>query len=159
MVMGVSGSGKSTIGALLAEKLGLRFLEGDELHPVSNLTKMSSGQPLDDADRAGWLDSVGAALASAQDGAVISCSALKRPYRDRLRTLCRDAWFVHLDTAEPVIASRVATRTEHFMPLSLLSSQFEILEPLQSDEPGFSVDASYSADTIVHTIIGLKGTP
>jgi len=141
--MGVSGSGKSTIGALLAQALGIPFTDADGLHPQANIEKMASGVPLTDADRRPWLALVGQALAdagTAETGLVIACSALKRVYRDAIRAAAPEVRFVHLDGTLEVLSERMAGRTEHFMPPALLRSQLATLENLHGDEPGFTVD-------------------
>jgi gluconokinase len=132
VVMGISGSGKTTIGMALARRLGCAFQEGDAFHPPENVEKMRSGIPLTDADRAPWLDKVAAwiaARAAADEAGVIACSALKRTYRDRLRAADPELAFVFLDPGEAVLRERLARRTGHFMPASLLASQLETLEP------------------------------
>ncbi|MFI0941885.1 gluconokinase [Streptomyces sp. NPDC021020] len=140
VVMGVSGSGKSTVGGLLAERLGVEYAEADDFHPAGNIAKMAAGQPLDDADRAPWLDAIAAWIAGRGGrGGVVSCSALRRRYRDRLRGAADGVFFLHLDGTPELIGSRLAARTEHFMPAGLLGSQFEALEPLDADEPGAAV--------------------
>jgi gluconokinase len=144
--MGVSGSGKSTVGAALAQRLKVPFMDADTAHPLGNVTKMTAGQPLTDADRYPWLDIVGQWLAEHSDGGVMSCSALKRKYRDQLRTHCKDVKFLHLDGAPELIGTRVAERTGHFMPAALLRSQFDDLEPLGSDEHGVVVDLAADQD-------------
>ncbi len=137
VVMGVSGSGKSTVGGLLAERLDVPYAEADDFHPPANIAKMSAGHPLDDEDRAPWLDAIAAWIVERGDrGGVVSCSALRRRYRDRLRRDTPGLFFVHLDGSEELIASRLAARMQHFMPAGLLRSQFEALEPLESDEAG-----------------------
>ncbi|MCQ4041779.1 gluconokinase [Streptantibioticus rubrisoli] len=137
VVMGVSGSGKSTVGGLLAERLAVPYAEADDFHPPANIAKMSAGHPLDDADRAPWLDAIAAWITErGGKGGVISCSALKRRYRDRLRAAAPDLFFIHLDGPEELIAARLAARMEHFMPAGLLRSQLEALEPLEPDEAG-----------------------
>lgn len=141
VVMGVSGAGKSTVGREIAERLGVRYAEADDFHPAANVRKMAAGEPLDDDDRRPWLDAIAGWLAEhSGQGGVVSCSALRRRYRDRLR---RESgarlFFVHLDGSEELIAQRVAARRGHFMPRSLLRSQFETLEPLEDDEPGAAV--------------------
>ena len=140
VVMGVSGSGKSTVGAALAQRLQVPFLDADTLHPAGNVTKMTAGQPLTDDDRYPWLDKVGEWLAEHSDGCVMSCSALKRKYRDQLRAHCANIEFLHLDGTPELIGSRVADRTGHFMPAELLRSQFDDLEPLDFNEHGVVVD-------------------
>ncbi len=137
VVMGVSGSGKSTVGGLLAERLGVPYAEADDFHPPANIAKMSAGHPLDDADREPWLDAIAHWIAERRgQGGVVSCSALRRRYRDRLRATAPDLFFVHLDGPPELIAARLAARMEHFMPSQLLRSQFDALEPLEPDEAG-----------------------
>lgn len=147
IVMGVSASGKSTVGAHLAQQLGVPFLEGDDLHPAANRAKMASGRPLDDADRRPWLAAltewIRSAAASGRGG-VVTCSALKREYRDQFRRTGADVWFLHLALDRAVAEERIARRKGHFMPPRLLGSQFDLLDPLQADEPGATVDASGS---------------
>ncbi|WP_079135261.1 gluconokinase [Streptomyces qinglanensis] len=146
--MGVSGSGKSTVGEWLAGALGVPFADADDFHPAHNIEKMSAGVPLDDADRAPWLDALAdwlrrrAAAGSPADGGVLVCSALKRRYRDRLRRASGRLFFVHLTGPRPLIARRLARRGGHFMPSSLLRSQFEALEPLGGDEYGAAVSVA-----------------
>jgi gluconokinase len=155
VIMGVSGCGKSTIGAALAESLALPFLEGDEFHPADNVAKMSAGFPLDDGDRAGWLQALAAEIgqARARDaGLVLSCSALKRRYRDLLRQADPDLRFVHLQGPAALIAERMGKRTEHYMPSSLLDSQLRDLEPLQDDEAGIGLDITLPPSALVARI-------
>lgn len=135
VVMGVSGAGKSTVAAALAERLGRDYLDADDLHPPANRAKLGAGLPLTDLDRAPWL----AAVAEWIDGhgaTVVACSALRRPYRDRLRAARTPVWFVHLDPPAPVVATRMQRRTGHFMPARQLPDQLATLEPLQPDEAG-----------------------
>jgi gluconokinase len=135
--MGVSGSGKSTIGALLAERLGWPFADADGFHPPENVAKMAAGTPLTDADRWPWLDAIAAHIDAARKAGqpvVVACSALRRAYRDRLRAGHGDLLFLHLSGAPEVIAARQAARQGHFMPPSLMASQFATLEDI-SDEP------------------------
>ncbi|MBY8884565.1 gluconokinase [Streptomyces sp. PTM05] len=136
--MGVSGSGKSTVGGLLAERLGVPYAEADDFHPPANIAKMSAGHALDDADRAPWLDAIAAWIAERDGlgGGVVSCSALRRRYRDRLREAAPGLFFLHLDGPRALIAARLAARLGHFMPSGLLDSQFDALEPLDADEAG-----------------------
>jgi gluconokinase len=137
VVMGVTGTGKSTIAAQLARQLGWDLEEGDDLHPEANVAKMRAGQPLTDADRWPWLDRVGAWIrAHTQSGTpgIITCSSLKRSYRDRLRG--PGVVFVHLAGTREVIQARLDGRRNHFMPSSLLDSQLQTLEPLGPDERG-----------------------
>ena len=137
IVMGVSGSGKSTIGALLAERLGWPFADADGFHPPENVAKMAAGTPLTDADRWPWLDAIAAHIGAARKAGqpvVVACSALRRAYRERLRAGHGDLLFLHLSGAPEVIAARQAARQGHFMPPSLMASQFATLEEI-SDEP------------------------
>ena len=138
VVMGVSGTGKSSVGSLLAARLGCSLLEGDAFHPAENIDKMSRGIPLDDGDRWPWLDRIGAALgdAAATDGiGIATCSALTRRYRDRLRGAAgRPIAFVHLTAGRATLEQRMRSRRGHFMPTSLLDSQLALLEPPRDDE-------------------------
>ncbi|GAA1055876.1 gluconokinase [Agromyces luteolus] len=150
VVMGVSASGKSTVGARLARRLGVPFVDADDLHPQANVDKMRSGHPLDDADREPWLDRVGATLAeSARDGIVVACSSLRRAYRDRIRRAAPTTRFVHLHLSEEALAERAGARLGHFMPATLLASQLATLEPPAEDEPALTVDADEPVDEIV----------
>ena len=143
VVMGVSSAGKSTIGQALAQRLGWDFEEGDELHPAANVAKMAAGRPLSDADRRPWLEQVArwidAEIASGRCG-VITCSALKRAYRDVLRR--PEVTFVYLAVPKAELERRMATRAGHFMPAALLDSQLQALEPPGSDEAVLRIDAS-----------------
>jgi len=157
VVMGVSGCGKSTVGAALAARLGLRFIEGDSFHPAPNVAKMSSGLPLDDQDRAGWLQALAAEIGRARAqgaGLVLSCSALKRRYRDLLRQADPDLRFAHLDGPRALIAERLAGRSGHYMPPALLDSQLRDLEPLQDDEAGLRLDLARTPQALVDHIAG-----
>jgi gluconokinase len=149
VVMGVSGSGKTTVADLVAKRLGWPFIEGDRLHPKANVEKMRQGIPLTDADRAPWLDRIGEELkrwaAEGQSG-VLTCSALKRVYRDRIRFARPDVRFIYVRGSEALIQSRVAARHHEYMPASLLSSQFEALEEPAPDEQAVAVDASLSPE-------------
>ena len=150
VVMGVSGSGQSTVGAALAQRLGVPFADADDFHPPANIAKMTAGVALDDDDRHPWLDAIGRWLADRCDGGgVMSCSALKRKYRDQLRSRCAQTEFVHLSGSPEVIAARQASRPGHFMPASLMASQFATLEPLQPDERGVTLDVDHDIDSIV----------
>jgi gluconokinase len=153
--MGVSGSGKSTVGAALAQRLRVPFADADDFHPPANIAKMTAGHALDDDDRYPWLEAIGEWLADHRDGGVMSCSALKRSYRDQLRRHCADIRFLHLSGTEDVIARRQASRPGHFMPAALLTSQFETLEPLDADEHGISIDVDQSIDSVVDTYVTL----
>jgi carbohydrate kinase (thermoresistant glucokinase family) len=141
--MGVSGCGKSTVGRGIAAALGLHFVEGDELHSAENVARMAAGIPLTDADRHGWLQAVGDQLGSATaraHGVVVSCSALKRAYRDRLRAAAPDTRFIHLHGAPELLAARMQSRQGHYMPATLLQSQLDTLEPPGADERALTLD-------------------
>jgi gluconokinase len=153
VVMGVSGSGKSTVGAALARRLAVPFVDADTLHPAANIAKMTAGEPLDDDDRYPWLERVGEWLAGHRDGAVASCSALKRQYRDQLRAHCPRVEFLHLSGSPELIGGRLAARSGHFMPAALLRSQFDTLEPLGADEAGVTVDAGQRVAAIVDAFV------
>ncbi|ORT60032.1 gluconokinase [Streptomyces sp. CB03238] len=149
VVMGVAGTGKTTIGPLVAERLGVPYAEGDDFHPEANIAKMSAGVPLDDDDRWPWLDAIGQwADGRAGLGGVVSSSALKRAYRDRLRAAAPGVVFLHLTGDRTLIEERMAARTGHFMPTALLDSQFATLQPLADDEAGVAVDVSGSPEDI-----------
>ncbi|MFD5475712.1 gluconokinase [Streptomyces sp. NPDC127105] len=149
VVMGVAGTGKTTIGPLLAARLGVPYAEGDDFHPRANIDRMTAGIPLRDEDRWPWLDAIGAwAHGRAGLGGVVSSSALKRSYRDRLRAAAPGVVFVHLTGDRKLIEDRMAQRQGHFMPTALLDSQFATLEPLQRDERGVDVDVSGSPEEI-----------
>ncbi|GAA4129890.1 gluconokinase [Nocardioides fonticola] len=148
--MGVAGSGKSTVGAALADRLGLPYLDGDDLHPPANLARMRAGLPLRDDDRWPWLDAVGAWLAGRSGGGVVACSALRRRYRDRLRAVVPDLVIVHLHTTDPdLLRRRLAARRGHFLPPALLDSQLATLEPLEADERGVVLDLALPVDDLV----------
>jgi gluconokinase len=153
VVMGVSGSGKSTVGAAIAQRLRVPFADADDFHPPANIAKMTSGQALDDDDRGPWLEAIGEWLAGHPAGGVMSCSALKRKYRDQLRRHVPGAEFLYLEGSPEVIARRQASRPGHCMPASLLESQFATLEPLQPDERGEVVDVDQSIDAIVQQYV------
>jgi gluconokinase len=157
VVMGVSGSGKSTVGAALAQRLRVPFADADDFHPAANIEKMTAGHALNDADRRPWLDSIGQWLAAHPDGGVMSCSALKLAYRDQLRQHCPGVEFLHLVGTPEVIGRRQASRPGHFMPASLLASQFETLEPLLADEHGVDVDVDQDIDSIVENYLARTG--
>lgn len=156
VVMGVSGCGKSEIGRRLAERLAINYAEGDDDHPADNVAKMAAGGPLDDADRLAWLlvlESKIRAAAEKKEGLVLSCSALKRRYRDLLRAGDPALVFVHLDGPRALIAMRMQARPNHFMPLSLLDSQFRDLEPLAPDERGIRLDIRTAPDQLVDQVV------
>lgn len=134
VVMGVSGSGKTTVGTLLAKRLGVSFVDGDDLHPVENVEKMRRGVPLDDADRLPWIDAVAAELTAHPGGTVVACSALRRVYRDRIRAVAPATVFVVLEGAASLIEQRLRDRVGHFMPVGLLGNQISVYEPPSADE-------------------------
>jgi gluconokinase len=146
VVMGVSGSGKSTVGAGVAELLAVPFAEADDFHPPANAASMAEGVPLTDEDREPWLDRIAEWLTRHQDaGGVIACSALARRYRDRLQRAAPGVFFLHLDGSAELIAERLRARRGHFMPVSLLRSQLDTLEELEPYERG--------------AVVGIDGTP
>ncbi|MEH0110412.1 gluconokinase, GntK/IdnK-type [Tersicoccus sp. MR15.9] len=160
VVMGVSGSGKTTIGALIADELGVPFVDGDALHPIENVRRMAAGTPLTDEDRWPWLRRVGEHLAEAGTsgrGLVVACSALKRAYRDAILAEAPDTVFVHLAGSVEVLQARMEGRSDHFMPAGLLRSQLATLEPLATDEPGFVLDIAQPVDDLVRQALdGLR---
>jgi carbohydrate kinase (thermoresistant glucokinase family) len=153
VVMGVSGVGKTRVGTLLAQRLGARFVEGDDLHPPANRAKMAGGTPLEDEDRWPWLDRVAAALAGGEPPAVAACSALRRRYRDRLRLGAPGAVMLHLTSAPEAIAERLRARQGHFMPPALLQSQLATLEPLEADEAGVAAEVAGSPEAVVEGLL------
>ena len=156
IVMGVSGSGKSTIGALLAEALGWPFADADGFHPAANVAKMAAGQPLTDADRWPWLDAIAAHIGASRTAGqpvVVACSALRRAYRERLRAGHGDLIFLHLAGAPEVIATRQAARQGHFMPPSLMASQFATLEDPAGEADAVTVSVVASPHEVVATAI------
>jgi gluconokinase len=156
VIMGVAGSGKSTIGELLAQRLGCPFLDADTLHPASNIAKMSRGEPLDDADRWHWLDCIGEQMARAaaqSEDRVVACSALADRYRERIRSHVTGLDWVFLHGSRELIAERLAHRQGHFMQASLLDSQFAVLEPPRSGE-AFVVDITRPPSEVVAMICG-----
>jgi gluconokinase len=160
VVMGVSGSGKSTIGDKLAERLGWNYEDGDKFHPASNVAKMSAGEPLTDEDRWPWLQAIAAEIdrvCEAGEHAVIACSALKRAYRDILVHGRNDVRIIYLKGAQELIASRLAVRKHHFMPPGLLASQFRALEPPEASENPVTVSIDASVETIVDDIVRQLG--
>jgi gluconokinase len=161
VVMGVSGVGKTTLAKAIAERLGWTFKEGDELHPAANIAKMKAGIPLTDADRAPWLDAIGGWI-DGQFGAgrsgVITCSALKRAYRDRLVAGRPRVIFVFDQLGQEAAAARIAGRKGHFMPPSLLASQFADLEPPGPDEPVIAVDGAQPIPAQVEAVVTYLAT-
>lgn len=153
VIMGVSGCGKSSVGAALSQRLGIPYRDGDSLHSPANIRKMQAGEALTDADRWPWLDRVAQELAALAP-VIIGCSALRRSYRDRIRagaggSVC----FVHLAGSRSLIAARMAERSGHFMPASLLDSQFAALEPPKPDEDAITVDIDQPLDSLVADIL------
>ena len=149
VVMGVSGCGKSTVGALLAAQESAGFLDGDSLHPQTNIDKMAAGIPLDDADREPWLREIGARFAAAgEQPLVIACSALKRSYRDLIRSAAPDVRFIHLHGTQELLQSRMTARPGHFMPPALLRSQLQTLQGLGPAESGVVLDIARSPEEL-----------
>lgn len=150
--MGVAGCGKSAVGIALAATLNAVFIEGDRLHPPENVARMASGEPLTDRLREGWLDAIGERIAASLgkgQSVVAACSALKRSYRDRLRGFCADIVFLYLEIDPTTARRRVASRKGHFMPASLVDSQFAILEPPGRDERALTIDATRPVADVV----------
>ena len=140
VVMGVSGSGKTTVGIELAALLGVPFVDADDLHPAANVAKMAAGHPLHDLDREPWLRLVGEQLGQAPAGLVVACSALKRSYRETLLAAAPGLRFLYLSADPALLVERMSQRTGHFMPATLLDSQLATLEPLATDEPGVTLE-------------------
>ncbi|MEO8808025.1 MAG: gluconokinase [Burkholderiaceae bacterium] len=162
VVMGVSGCGKSTVGRLMAKRLACEFLEGDDLHPPRNLERMAAGIALTDHDRRDWLKAIAEQLAdahAARYGLIVSCSALKRSYRNQLRTASGDLAFVHVHASDDVLEARMQSRTGHFMPPSLLTSQLQTLEPPGPDERCITLDAALPAAQIAERACAWLATP
>lgn len=158
VVMGVAGSGKTDVGQRLAAELGWPFVEGDDLHPQGNIAKMSAGIPLTDADRLPWLAALAEVIARSQAqgvSTILTCSALRRRYRDILRDglATRAVFFLHLHGNFTVLKERLSGRSGHFMPVSLLQSQFATLEPLQPDEYGAVMDVTPSLEVVVSNAV------
>ena len=156
VLMGVSGSGKSTVGGMLAGAMGWDLQEGDDLHPQANIDKMATGHPLNDDDRWPWLDKIAVWIKSHTDAGqpgIVTCSALKRSYRDALRAFAPDLALVHLTGAREVLAQRMAGRSGHYMPASLLDSQLATLEPPQADERAITVDIAQPAAQQLQTAL------
>jgi carbohydrate kinase (thermoresistant glucokinase family) len=158
VVMGVSGSGKSTLGRALAARLGWPFIEGDTLHPPANVAKMAAGKPLDDADRRPFLEAVAQAIVAARSrapaaGVIVSCSALKRSYRDLIRARAGAVTFVWPAMSRMQLAARLALRQDHFMPATLLDSQLADLEPPGADELLIRIDGDASTEAQVAAVL------
>jgi gluconokinase len=160
VVMGVSGCGKSTIGQALASASAVAFVEGDQFHPPANVAKMSAGMALNDDDRADWLVALQGEIVAARRGGVglvLSCSSLKRSYRDLLREADAALHFAHLSGARELIAERMLARVGHYMPPSLLDSQFKDLQPLQADEAGITLGITAPPAQLVAQILAVEG--
>lgn len=154
VVMGVTGCGKTSVGEALAARLGIKFIDGDALHPPANIAKMSKGIPLDDEDRRPWLKMVGERLGATLEPTIIGCSALKQIYRDQIRRSAGNkVKFIHLAGTRDVIARRLNARTGHFMPPTLLDSQFATLEPPGKDEGAITVNIDQTLDCIIQEIV------
>lgn len=156
--MGVAGCGKSAVGTALAAALGAVFIEGDRLHPPENVARMARGEPLTDQLREGWLDAIGERIAASVgqgEGVVAACSALKRSYRDRLGRFCPEIVFLYLEIDPATARQRVGNRKGHFMPASLVDSQFAILEPPTADERALTLDATRPVDELVAAAVRL----
>jgi carbohydrate kinase (thermoresistant glucokinase family) len=152
VVMGVTGCGKTTVGIALAEALGIEFIDSDDLHPESNKKKMSSGTPLTDSDREPWLQEVSKTLQK-HESVIVACSALKKSYRSTILAGAPTTKFVHLSGSKELIFARLSERSHHFMPIGLLDSQFQTLEPLDPEESGKVFEISKPVDEIVNEVI------
>lgn len=160
VVMGVSGSGKTTTGAALAQRMGWPFVEGDSFHPEANVRKMAEGTPLDDTDRAPWLQALANQIAAAEargESLVLGCSALKRAYRDILRGGAPRVRFLHIHGPRELLAERLNHRAGHFFPPKLLESQLATLEPLAEDEDGAVVDLALPVEDQVRAAVRMLG--
>jgi gluconokinase len=156
VVMGVSGSGKTTVAKEIARRLGREYAEGDDFHPAHNVEKMRAGIPLTDDDRAPWLRELADWIGEHERmgrSVVVTCSALKRSYRDLLRAGHPSVWFAHVSADAELLRERVEQRKNHYMPASLLDSQLATLEPLQPDEPGVTVSAAGAPDDVVDEVL------
>ncbi|MFD1986430.1 gluconokinase [Mesorhizobium newzealandense] len=162
VVMGVAGCGKSAVGIALAAALGAVFIEGDKLHPPENVARMASGEPLTDKLREGWLDAIGERIAASVEqgqGVVAACSALKHSYRERLSGFCPEIVFLYLEIDPATAKWRVGSRKGHFMPASLVDSQFAILEPPAADERASTLDATRPLSELVAAAVrGIRGS-
>jgi gluconokinase len=160
IVMGVSGVGKSTVAKGLSTVLGWTYAEGDAFHSAANVARMASGEPLTDDDRWPWLRAIGAWLdeqIEAGSPSVVTCSALRRAYRDLLREGRPEVSFLHLGAGEDLVADRMSHRVDHYMPVSLLHSQYDTLEPLQPDEPGVSIPVDGTASEVLRRALAALG--
>lgn len=149
IVMGVAGCGKTTVARALAAELGWPQAEADDFHPAANVAKMAAGTPLTDADREPWLEELRDWITGQGQDVVVTCSALRRRYRDTLRGADAALRFVHLHGSRELLAARMGARTDHFMPVSLLDSQLATLEPLEPDEDGIVIDIDATPEEIV----------
>jgi gluconokinase len=157
VVMGVAGTGKSTVGQILARRLGWSFAEADDFHSAANVAKMASGTPLTDEDRRPWLESIRTWIDANAGDSVVTCSALRRSYRDILRGAQANVRFLHLSGTQESIGARMAARTSHFMPTSLLASQLATLEPLEGDEDGVVINITGTPEEIVTSAVKALG--
>jgi gluconokinase len=158
VLMGVAGSGQSSLLAELAKRLNWPALEGDAVHPEANVARMAAGIPLTDADRAPWLEAIASWIGDRErhrESSLVTCSALRRAYRDTLRRGHPSVWFIHLVAPEAVIEQRIEDRVGHYMPASLLRSQLDTLEPLESDEPGTTLPTTSTPAELADRIIDL----
>lgn len=154
VVMGVSGCGKSSVGTAVAEKLGIGYIDGDDLHPTENIAKMSRGEPLTDSDRVPWLVRVGQRLAEIDGPVIIGCSALKRAYREIIRDKAGEpVCFLHLEGSRETLFERMANRSGHFMPVALLESQLATLEPPGLEETVITADIEQPFDQLVDALV------
>ena len=156
VLMGTAGAGKSTVMAALAERLGWPTLEGDSVHPAGNVAKLAAGVPLTDADRRPWLEAISAWIGDRERerrSSIVTCSALRRSYRDLLRRGHPWIWFVHLDVSRAILEDRMASRSGHFMPATMLESQLATLEPLEPGEPGSVLAADGPPGELAERII------
>jgi len=156
VLIGVAGVGKSSVMAALQDRLGWPALEGDSIHPALNVRKMAAGTPLTDADREPWLRRIADWIGKREREGVsslVTCSALRRTYRDLLRNGHPSVWFVHMDAPPSVLEARMERRTGHFMPASLLASQLATLEPLGRDEPGWTIGATEPVEDVAELIL------
>lgn len=158
VVMGVTATGKSTVGRELARRLGVEYADADDFHAQHNIAKMRAGEPLTEADREPWLVAIGEWLCEhAAVGAVASCSALRRRHRDRLLAKAPEAVFLQLSGDESVLRERMHRREDHFMPGSLLASQLDALEPLEPDEAGIALDTDQPVEAVVDAFLQWSG--
>jgi gluconokinase len=156
VLMGVAGAGKSSVMAALAGRLDWPTLEGDSKHPLENVARMAAGVPLTDTDRMPWLEAIARWIGEREaerSSSIVTCSALRRAYRDVLRRGHPSVWFVHLVAPTDVLEARIRKRRDHYMPASMLASQLATLEPLERGEPGWTVDATAAPEVVADQII------